>query len=63
MITPVPVEFSDPALAADIADGLVGVEKALAEAAHTEEALLTEASRHLIDAGGKRFRATLVWRT
>jgi heptaprenyl diphosphate synthase len=54
------VDFSDPALAADIADGLVGVEKVLAESAVTEEALLTEASRHLIDAGGKRFRATLV---
>ena len=60
MINAVPVDFSDPALAADIADGLVGVEKVLAEAAVTEEALLTEASRHLIDAGGKRFRATLV---
>ena len=60
MINAVPVEFSDPALAADIADGLVGVEKVLTEAAQTEEALLTEASRHLIDAGGKRFRATLV---
>jgi heptaprenyl diphosphate synthase len=60
VISAVPVDFSDPALAADIADGLVGVEKVLAEAAVTEEALLTEASRHLIDAGGKRFRATLV---
>ena len=60
MINAVPVDFSDPALAAGIADGLVGVEKVLAEAAVTEEALLTEASRHLIDAGGKRFRATLV---
>jgi geranylgeranyl pyrophosphate synthase len=60
VISAVPVDFSDPALAADIADGLVGVEKVLAEAAATEEALLTEASRHLIDAGGKRFRATLV---
>jgi geranylgeranyl pyrophosphate synthase len=60
VIAAVPVEFSDPVLAADIADGLVGVEKVLAEAAHAEEALLTEASRHLIDAGGKRFRATLV---
>lgn len=60
MISAVSVDFSDPALAADIADGLVGVEKVLAEAAVTEEALLTEASRHLIDAGGKRFRATLV---
>jgi heptaprenyl diphosphate synthase len=60
VISAVPVDFSDAALAADIADGLVGVEKVLAEAAVTEEALLTEASRHLIDAGGKRFRATLV---
>ncbi len=60
VIAAVPVEFSDPTLAADIADGLVGVEKVLAEAAQAEEALLTEASRHLIDAGGKRFRAILV---
>jgi heptaprenyl diphosphate synthase len=60
VISAVPVDFSDPALAADIADGLVGVEKVMAEASVTEEALLTEASRHLIDAGGKRFRATLV---
>jgi len=54
------VEFADSSLAANIGGGLAGVEKALAEAAHTEEALLTEASRHLIEAGGKRFRATLV---
>jgi heptaprenyl diphosphate synthase len=54
------VEFADSSLTANIADGLAGVEKALAEAAQTEEALLTEASRHLIEAGGKRFRATLV---
>ena len=60
MIAAVPVEFTDSSLTANIADGLAGVEKALAEAAHTEEALLTEASRHLIEAGGKRFRATLV---
>jgi heptaprenyl diphosphate synthase len=60
VIPAVPVEFADPSLTANIADGLAGVEKALAEAAQTEEALLTEASRHLIDAGGKRFRATLV---
>ena len=60
MIAAVPVEFSDSALAADIGNGLAGVEKLLAEAAQAEEALLTEASRHLIEAGGKRFRATLV---
>jgi heptaprenyl diphosphate synthase len=60
VIAAVPMEFTDPSLAADLADGLAAVEKVLAEAAHTEEALLTEASRHLIEAGGKRFRATLV---
>jgi heptaprenyl diphosphate synthase len=60
VIAAVPIEFADPALAADLADGLTAVEKVLVEAAHTGEALLTEASRHLIEAGGKRFRATLV---
>ena len=60
MITAVPVELTDAALAAEIADGLALVEKSLGEAAHAQEALLAEASRHLIDAGGKRFRAMLV---
>jgi len=60
VIAAVPVEFSDSTLATDIGNGLIGVEKLLTEAAQAEEALLTEASRHLIDAGGKRFRATLV---
>jgi heptaprenyl diphosphate synthase len=60
VISTIPVELADSDLAADIGDGLVGVEKVLAEAANAEEPLLTEASRHLIDAGGKRFRATLV---
>lgn len=60
MVTAIPVELADPALSADIAAGLELVEKALAEAARAQEALLTSASRHLIDAGGKRFRAMLV---
>jgi len=60
VISAIPVELADSDLAADIADGLVGVEKVLAEAANAEQPLLTEASRHLMDAGGKRFRATLV---
>src|SRR5262249_28295536 len=60
VISAIPVQLADSGLATDIADGLVGVEKVLAEAANAEEPLLTEASRHLIDAGGKRFRATLV---
>ena len=60
MVAAIPVELADPALNADIAAGLAQVEKALAEAARAQEALLTSASRHLIDAGGKRFRAMLV---
>jgi len=60
VIIAVPLELSDAALAADIVDGLALVEKSLGEAAQAEEALLAEASRHLIEAGGKRFRATLV---
>jgi geranylgeranyl pyrophosphate synthase len=56
----VPMELTDPALAAEVVDGLELVEEGLRDAARTEEVLLAEASRHLIDAGGKRFRATLV---
>jgi len=55
-----PVELPDGRLAADIADGLGLVEDGLRAATRTEQALLAEASRHLIDAGGKRLRPVLV---
>lgn len=60
MITVVPVELSDAALAADVVEGLARVEDALRQAARAQYDLLDETSAHLIDAGGKRFRATLV---
>jgi geranylgeranyl pyrophosphate synthase len=60
VIAAVPVELTDAELAAEILEGLGLVETQLAEASRAEEALLAEASAHLIDAGGKRFRATLV---
>jgi geranylgeranyl pyrophosphate synthase len=60
VVAVVPVELTDAALAARVAEGLTLVEAALAEAAQAQEALLTQASRHLMEAGGKRFRATLV---
>lgn len=60
VVTAVPVELADPTIASDVAAGLAAVETALADAARSQERLLTTASRHLIDAGGKRFRATLV---
>jgi geranylgeranyl pyrophosphate synthase len=56
----VPVELADTSLAAEVKAGLAEVEAALRDAVQAEEALLASASRHLIDAGGKRFRATLV---
>jgi heptaprenyl diphosphate synthase len=60
VITAVPVDFPDSALAAEVLDDLARVEEALATTAHPDDDLLTEASRHLIEAGGKRFRAMLV---
>jgi heptaprenyl diphosphate synthase len=60
LISAVPVDFPDSALEADVRDGLARVEELLATTAHPEDELLTEASRHLIAAGGKRFRALLV---
>jgi len=54
------VDFPDSALEAEVLDGLARVEESLAATAHPEDELLTEASRHLIEAGGKRFRALLV---
>ena len=60
MTSALPVDFPDTAVEADVADGLAAVESIIRETAHAEESLLTEASLHLIDAGGKRFRAMLV---
>jgi len=60
VIPAVPVDFPDSALAAEILDDLAGVEAWLSQTAHPDDELLTEASRHLIAAGGKRFRAMLV---
>jgi heptaprenyl diphosphate synthase len=58
--TAVPVDIPDSALAAEILDDLAQVEASLLETAHPDDKLFTEASRHSIAAGGKRFRAMLV---
>ena len=54
------MELSDAALAADVTDGLALVEDGLRATARAQHDLLDETSAYLIDAGGKRFRATLV---
>jgi heptaprenyl diphosphate synthase len=60
VITAVPVDFPDTAVEADVLEGLALVESAMRDAAQAEESLLTEASLHLAEAGGKRFRVMLV---
>jgi heptaprenyl diphosphate synthase len=60
VITAVPVDFPDSALAAEIFDDLARVEASLMATAHPGDELFTEAARHSIAAGGKRFRALLV---
>jgi heptaprenyl diphosphate synthase len=58
--TVVTVELPDAALAADVVDGLALVEEGLQEAARAQHDLLAETAAYGIEAGGKRFRATLV---
>jgi len=60
VVTVVSMELANSSLEADISKGLSRVEEGLRDAARAQEPLLAKASRHLIDAGGKRFRATLV---
>jgi heptaprenyl diphosphate synthase len=50
----------DDALAADMQERLAEVEELLLESVSSDDALLADASRHLVDAGGKRFRPMLV---
>jgi len=60
VIAAVPMELTDAALASDVVDGLALVEGGLRKAAQAEHPVLAEAAGHLIAAGGKRFRPTLV---
>lgn len=50
----------DGALAADVQERLGLVEDLLLSSVRNEDALLAEASKHLMEAGGKRFRPMLV---
>ena len=60
MTIAVPVEFSDEALAAEVAEDLAVVEAALRETSFGGAEMFAEVSRHMMAAGGKRFRAMLV---
>ncbi len=50
----------DHRLEADLADGLAAVEKLLRTSVHSDHPVVAEAARHLVEAGGKRFRPLLV---
>jgi heptaprenyl diphosphate synthase len=54
------VVFDDPVLEATIRSGLDSVESMLRESVKSNYPFVTETSRHLVDAGGKRFRPLLV---
>jgi heptaprenyl diphosphate synthase len=54
------VQLRDAALASEVAVGLEQVEDGLREAARAEHEVLTQASAHLLEAGGKRLRPMLV---
>jgi heptaprenyl diphosphate synthase len=60
VVTAVPLELPDAALGAEVNAGLARIERVLQDVTRTDDVLLTDASRHLIAAGGKRFRPILV---
>jgi heptaprenyl diphosphate synthase len=56
----VPVDFANEALTAEVAEDLAVVEAALRETDFGGNEMFAEVSRHMMIAGGKRFRAMLV---
>ncbi|PKK12158.1 MAG: geranylgeranyl pyrophosphate synthase [Thermomonospora sp. CIF 1] len=61
MSSGVPFDLSvDAALAADMRERLAAVEELLVQSVTSDDPLLAEASKHLVEAGGKRFRPALV---
>ncbi len=54
------LDFDDPELEASIRRGLIDVESLLRSSVQSSYPFVTETSRHLVDAGGKRFRPLVV---
>ncbi|OLF11033.1 geranylgeranyl pyrophosphate synthase [Actinophytocola xinjiangensis] len=50
------LDNADPALVADVTDGLARVEGMLTQVVHSDIAFVNDAATHLVKAGGKRFR-------
>jgi heptaprenyl diphosphate synthase len=58
--TSIGIEFADPALESAVVATLGEIEERLHSAVFSDDPLIAEAARHLVDAGGKRFRPLLV---
>jgi heptaprenyl diphosphate synthase len=56
----VPVDLADAALAAEMAEDLAVVEAALRDTTFGGDEMFADVSRHMMEAGGKRFRAMIV---
>ncbi|WP_439333600.1 polyprenyl synthetase family protein [Trebonia kvetii] len=56
----VPVDLADAALSAEMAEDLAVVEAALRDTSFGGDEMFADVSRHMMEAGGKRFRAMLV---
>jgi len=54
------LDVADPGLERELQNGLRAVEELMRASVKSEYAFVTEAARHLVDAGGKRFRPLLV---
>ena len=54
------LEFIDPELESSVRRGLTAVEELLRSSVNSSYPFVTETSRHLVDAGGKRFRPLVV---
>jgi heptaprenyl diphosphate synthase len=54
------LEFIDPELESSVRRGLTAVEALLRSSVNSSYPFVTETSRHLVDAGGKRFRPLVV---
>ncbi|MDQ6873752.1 MAG: polyprenyl synthetase family protein [Actinomycetota bacterium] len=54
------IRFDDPALESAVRAGLEQVEEQLRSAVHSDDSFVAETARHLVRAGGKRFRPLVV---
>src|SRR3954467_654778 len=54
------LDVADPTLERELENGLRAVEEFMRASVKSDYAFVTEAARHLVDAGGKRFRPLLV---